>query len=182
MKWPTAAVVGTMVVAGSCGAREPVTTRNPKEATMTFEISSPAFDDGGTIPVRYTADGADVSPPLLVAGVPERAASLALIMDDPDAPMGTWVHWVLWNIPPDVADIPEASVPEGAEEGGNSWGNVEYGGPAPPSGTHRYVFKLYALGTTLDLPAGTDKAGVLGAMQGRVVAEAQLVGTYSRER
>ncbi|NOZ93447.1 MAG: YbhB/YbcL family Raf kinase inhibitor-like protein [Acidobacteria bacterium] len=154
-----------------------------KEAAVTsFRISSPAFGEGQPIPADYTADGSDVNPPLEIRGVPAGARSLALIMDDPDAPRGTWVHWVVWNIPADTAMIPADSVPVGAVQGRNSWGRTAYGGPAPPSGTHRYFFKLYALDTTLDLPPSTDKAGLLAAMKGHVLGEAQLMGTYSRKR
>ncbi len=147
---------------------------------MTFAIASPAFDNGQPIPPRFTADGADISPPLVISGVPEGARSLALIMDDPDAPMGTWVHWVVWNIPPETRRIEEGNLPPGAVEGRNSWGRNAYGGPAPPSGTHRYVFKLYALDGRLDLPDETDKAALLRAMEGHILAQAQLMGTYSR--
>jgi len=154
-----------------------------KEATVVpFQISSPAFDEGQPIPAEFTADGRDVNPPLKIRGVPEGARSLALIVDDPDAPMGTWVHWVMWNVPPDTAMIPADSVPVGAVQGRNSWGRTSYGGPAPPSGTHRYFFKLYALDTTFDLPSSTDKAGLLSAMKGHVLGETQTMGTYSRKR
>ena len=152
------------------------------EGTMTMTVRSPAFEDGETIPAKYTADGADVSPPLEIRGVPEGTRSLALIVDDPDAPMGTWVHWVAWNLPPDTAEIPEDGLPPGAVEGSNSWRRRGYGGPAPPSGTHRYFFKVYALDTTLDLPPSADKAALLRAMEGHVLAEAVTMGRYSRRR
>ncbi len=147
---------------------------------MTMTVESPAFSEGRAIPARYTADGADISPPLVIQGVPEGTQSLALIMDDPDAPMGTWVHWVAWNLPAGTREIPEGSLPDGAAEGRNSWGRTGYGGPAPPSGTHRYYFKIYALDTKLDLPPATDKARLLSAMKGHVLAEAVLMGRYSR--
>ncbi len=147
-----------------------------------FRISSPAFGEGQPIPADYTADGSDVNPPLEIRGVPAGTKSMALIMDDPDAPRGTWVHWVVWNIPADTAMIPADSVPVGAVQGRNSWGRTAYGGPAPPSGTHRYFFKLYALDTRLDLPPSTDKTGLLAAMKGHVLGEAQTMGTYSRKR
>lgn len=150
------------------------------EAAVKLTLTSPAFEDGQPIPPRFTADGADVSPPLEVSGIPEGTASLALIMDDPDAPMGTWVHWVVWNIPSGTRRIEEGRLPAGAVQGRNSWGRNAYGGPAPPSGTHRYFFKLYALDCELDLSPGADKAALLAAMEGHVLAQAELMGTYSR--
>jgi Raf kinase inhibitor-like YbhB/YbcL family protein len=143
-------------------------------------ISSPAFANGQPIPERHTADGEDTSPELAISGTPEGTVSFALIMDDPDAPRGTWVHWVVWSIPSTAASLPEGGLPAGAVEGRNSWGRSGYRGPAPPSGTHRYFFKLYALDSDLDLPATTDKNGLLHAMEGRVLARAQVMGTYSR--
>jgi len=147
---------------------------------MTLSISSPAFENGRPIPPRFTADGIDVSPELRIDGLPEGTASLALIMDDPDAPMGTWVHWVVWNIPAGVAVIEEGSEPVGSVGGRNSWGRTGYGGPAPPSGTHRYFFKLYALDTTLELSPTADKATLEQAMEGHIGATAELMGTYTR--
>ena len=147
---------------------------------MTLSISSPAFEHGRPIPPHFTADGDDVSPELAITGVPDGAASLALIMDDPDAPMGTWVHWVVWNIPTETAVIEEGSEPGGSTGGRNSWGRAGYGGPAPPSGTPRYFFKLFALDTVLDLPSTADKAALERAMEGHVVSAAELLGTYSR--
>ena len=147
---------------------------------MTLSISSQAFEHRQPIPAHFTADGADVSPELTIIGVPDGAVTLALIMDDPDAPMGTWVHWVVWNIPADTAAIEEGSEPGGSTGGRNSWGRTGYGGPAPPSGTHRYFFKLFALDNVLDLPPTADKAALEGAMEGHVLATAELMGTYSR--
>ncbi len=165
------------------GSMDPAT--DPGEVVMSsFVLTSPAFSEGKPIPPRFTADGPDLSPELRIQGAPEGTVSFALIMDDPDAPMGTWVHWVVWNIPGDTAVIPEGGPPGGAVEGTNSWGRTGWGGPSPPRGTgvHRYVFKLYALDTTLDLPASTDKAGLLKAMEGHVLGEARLMGTYTRDR
>lgn len=151
-----------------------------QEAGMnTFSLSSPAFTDGAAIPPRYSGDGEDVSPPLHIADPPPDTRSLALIMDDPDAPGGTWVHWVVWNIPPDTGVIEEGALPPGAQEGINSWGREGYGGPAPPSGTHRYFFKLYALDTVLNFTGPVDKQALLEAMEGHVLAKAQLMGRYS---
>jgi hypothetical protein len=143
-------------------------------------ISSPAFADGKPIPPRFTADGANLSPELAIANPPPGTACYALIVDDPDAPMGTWVHWVAWNIPAGATTIPEGKLPAGSVDGRNSWGRTGYGGPSPPSGTHHYHFKLYALDRTLELPRTTDKAALIDAMEGRVLARAQLIGTYRR--
>jgi len=152
---------------------------------MALEISSQAFLEGEMIPTRYTCDGPDVSPELSWSGVPEAAKSLALICDDPDAPMGTWVHWVLFNIPPSAngltAEIPsDASLANGARHGTNDFRRLGYGGPCPPGGTHRYFFKLYALDAEFNLESGITKAELLEAMQGHILAEGQLMGTYQR--
>ena len=152
---------------------------------MALVISSSAFSEGQAIPIRYTCDGPDVSPDLAWSGVPDGAASLALICDDPDAPMGTWVHWVLFNIPADAdglpAEIPaDAALESGARHGTNDFRRLGYGGPCPPGGTHRYFFKLYALDTMLELDSGITKAQLLEAMKGHILAESQLMGTYSR--
>ena len=150
-----------------------------------IKISSAAFEDGGKIPVRYTCDGNNVSPPLRWSGVPNGTKSLALICDDPDAPMGTWVHWVLFNIPVEVTELPE-SVPcrptllNGAVHGINDFGNYGYGGPCPPKGTHRYYFKIYALDTRVNLKAGATKAQLLHAIEGHILAKGELVGKYTR--
>ena len=152
---------------------------------MTLVITSSAFSEGQAIPKRYTCDGPDVSPDLAWSGVPDGAASLALICDDPDAPMGTWVHWVLFNIPADAdglpAEIPaDAALESGARHGTNDFRRLGYGGPCPPGGTHRYFFKLYALDTMLELDSGITKAQLLEAMEGHILAAGQLMGTYSR--
>ena len=152
---------------------------------MTLEITSSAFSEGEMIPTGYTCDGPDVSPDLAWTGVPETTQSLALICDDPDAPMGTWVHWVLFNIPPGARGLPgeispDAALENGARHGTNDFGRLGYGGPCPPGGTHRYFFKLYALDTELDLASGITKAQLIEAMEGHILAEAQLMGTYNR--
>lgn len=147
-----------------------------------LSITSSAFENTGTIPTEYTADGRNVNPPLSFSGVPADAKSLVLIMDDPDAPVGVWDHWIVWNIPPDIQAIAAGSVPAGAVQGANGWGRSDYGGPSPPSGTHRYFFKLYALDAVLDLKAGAKKAGVEQAMEGHILTKAELVGVYSRGR
>jgi Raf kinase inhibitor-like YbhB/YbcL family protein len=146
-----------------------------------LSIASPAFSHQGMIPAKHTCDGADVNPPLSIGNVPEKSKSLALIVDDPDAPMGTWVHWVVWNIGPGTKGIPENSVPQGALQGTNDFRKQGYGGPCPPSGTHRYFFKLYALDASLPLKAGATKAQLEQAMKGHVLAQAELVGLYRRK-
>ena len=150
-----------------------------QEKEVSMEITSDAFEDGGQIPSKYTCDGEDISPPLTISDVPESAACLALVMDDPDAPMGTFDHWLVWNIPADTEEIAEGEQPEGVP-GRNNFGNLEYGGPCPPSGTHTYRFKLYALDTRLDLDQGASKEDLEAAMEGHIVADTMLRGDYSR--
>jgi len=152
-----------------------------------MEIKSSVFDEGGMIPKRYTCDDADISPPLSWTGAPEGTKSFALISDDPDAPVGTWVHWVIFNMPANVSELPEMvppskSLPDGTKQGTNDFRKIGYGGPCPPGGTHRYYFKLYALDTELNLDAGATKADLTGAMQGHILAECHLMGRYSRQR
>lgn len=145
-----------------------------------LKITSEAFTDKGTIPAKYTCDGQDVSPPLAFDAVPAGTRSLALIVDDPDAPVGTWVHWVLWNIPPETRAVGENSVPAGALQGKNDWKRNSYGGPCPPSGSHRYFFRLYALDATLELGPSTTKADLERAMAGHILARGELMGSYRR--
>lgn len=152
---------------------------------MQIAITSNAFDEGGLIPSKYTCDGVDVSPPLRWDGIPEGAASIALICDDPDAPMGTWVHWVLFNLPARAKELAEnittdETLTDGTRQGINDFGKIGYGGPCPPSGTHRYFFKIYALDTQLDLATGADKSQLLEAMEGHILAQGQLMGKYKR--
>jgi Raf kinase inhibitor-like YbhB/YbcL family protein len=152
---------------------------------MAITITSSAFTEGAMIPKKHTCDADDISPDLKWSGVPQGAKSLALICDDPDAPVGTWVHWVLFNIPPDItalqAGIPaDATLKNGARHGKNDFRKLGYGGPCPPGGTHRYYFKLYALDTVLTLESGSTKAQLLAAMKGHILAEGQLMGTYKR--
>ena len=152
---------------------------------MAIEVTSTAFSEGEMIPARFTCDGQDISPPLAWSGVPDTAQSLALICDDPDAPVGTWDHWVLFNLPADAAGLPEAvpaepTLASGAVNGKNSWGRLGYGGPCPPGGTHRYFFYLYALDTRLSLESGATKAQLRQAMEGHILAEGQLMGRYQR--
>ena len=148
---------------------------------MVFELTSSAFKHQAAIPQKYTCDGQDISPPLGWSNVPAGVQSFALIVDDPDAPVGVWDHWLLFNLPAETQALPEqAAVPAGSQPGKNSWGKLNYGGPCPPGGTHRYFFKLYALDTTLSLKAGATKKQLLQAMQGHILAQAELIGTYSR--
>ncbi|MBM3696195.1 MAG: YbhB/YbcL family Raf kinase inhibitor-like protein [Actinobacteria bacterium] len=142
-----------------------------------MRLTSPAFGEDEAIPERFTCDGADLSPPLSIEGIPDGTACLALIMDDPDAPVGTWDHWVAYDIPAAPA-IPEGVKALGTA-GRNSWRRTGYGGPCPPFGEHRYFFRVYALDGPLGLKPGASKQQVLEAMPGRVLAEASLIGRYS---
>ena len=158
-----------------------------EDTTMTMQITSPAFADGQPVPAEYTCDGEDISPPLKWEGVPQSAKSLALICDDPDAPMGTWVHWVLYGLPLTVTELAEGvpttdALSNGARQGINDFSRVGYGGPCPPAGgPHRYFFKLYALDTELSLKHRATKQDLVRAMKGHVLAQGQLVGTYRRK-
>ena len=152
---------------------------------MPFELTSSAFAPGEPIPRKYTCDGEDISPPLRWGDPPQDTQSFALIADDPDAPMGTFVHWVLYNLLAEARALLEAvptdaELPDGSRHGQNSWQRLGYGGPCPPSGTHRYFFKLYALDTVLDLAAGASKEQLLQAMEGHILAQAELMGVYTR--
>lgn len=152
---------------------------------VTMELTSTAFNPGELIPGRYTCDGEGLSPPLAWSGVPDSARALVLIVDDPDAPMGTWVHWVVCNLPPDSTGLPEGVTSGqlttwGAAQGRNSWGRNDWGGPCPPSGTHRYYFKLYALDAVLGLGPGATKQEVLTAAKGHVLVQCELLGRYRR--
>jgi hypothetical protein len=152
---------------------------------MKITVTSSAFKEGGMIPSKYTCDGDEISPPLDWSDVPAATKSLALISDDPDAPMGTWVHWVVFNMPPETKDLPENIPPEkelknGAIQGINSSHRTGYGGPCPPSGVHRYFFKVYALDVKLSLGPGAAKKDLEKAMSGHVLGEGQLMGRYKR--
>lgn len=150
------------------------------EAPMNIQISSTAFANSEMIPAKYTCDAEDVSPQLSWSNVPEETRSLVLIMDDPDAPIGTWVHWVLYELPPDLLELAEGVQGVGIA-GNNSWRKSVYGGPCPPPGDpHRYFFKLYALDTKLNLKPGATKAKVERAMQGHIMTQGQLMGQYGR--
>jgi Raf kinase inhibitor-like YbhB/YbcL family protein len=170
----------TLAVAACSGGSAPrpehTATEAPGEGGM--ELTSPAFEYGESIPELYGCDGTDISPPLEIAGLPAGTAVLALIVDDPDAPAGTWDHWIAFDIEP-TESIPE-SVGELGTAGSNSWSRTGYGGPCPPSGTHRYFFTVYALDAKLGLATGAAKTDVLGAIEGHVLAEATLMGRYRR--
>ncbi|MBR9705838.1 YbhB/YbcL family Raf kinase inhibitor-like protein [Candidatus Pacearchaeota archaeon] len=143
-----------------------------------MEITCPDFENNEKIPIRFTGDGEDINPSLLFEDIPEDTKSLVLIMDDPDAPVGTWDHWLLFNLSIEAIEIKENSIPESAVVGRNSWGRTSYGGPNPPSGSHRYFFKLYAIDTMLDLSEGATKQELKSAIEGHVIAKAELVGLY----
>lgn len=156
---------------------------------MTLKVTSPVFMDGKPIPSRYSCEDVNISPPLNWGesdlDVPSEG-SITIICDDPDAPRGTWIHWVIFNLPPETSSLPEMVMPReelenGALHGANSWGNIGYSGPCPSKGTHHYHFKIYVLDTKLDLPPGTSKEEVLKAMNGHILDEGQIMGTYTRK-
>jgi Raf kinase inhibitor-like YbhB/YbcL family protein len=173
-----AALAGALaVLAAGCGGQGP--RAETPEAPMTITVSSTAFTDGGDIPRRHTCDGDDVSPPLRFAGVPSQAQELALLVEDPDAPGGTFVHWVAWGIDPSAAALAEGESPAGT--GTNGFRRRGYGGPCPPKGApHRYVFTVFALSGRLDLPPGASADDLRRAVMEAVIAEGRLVGRYAR--
>ena len=163
----------------------PTEEQLPVEEKQDFRLMSPAFLQEDPIPANYSCDGENISPRLTWTNPPDVTMSFALIMDDPDAPVGTWVHWVLFNLPAETRSLPEAVGPDptltnGAVHGSNSWESIGYGGPCPPGGEHRYFFKLYALDRVLALEVGATKEQVLEAMQDHILAQTELMGTYSR--
>lgn len=180
----TATSVPTEATAPTATSVEPTATSEPTAMLLPFAITSDAFVHEAAIPVKYTCDGDNISPPLAWTAPLEGTQSFALIADDPDAPGGTWVHWVVYNLPADMRGLPEAVAGDGDLPGGvhgkNSWPRAEYGGPCPPNGTHRYFFTLYAVDTSLALEPGASKADVLAALQGHILAETTLMGTYKR--
>lgn len=159
-------------------AQKPV-LQEVKEEVGDMKIESPDFKEGEQIPKDFTCDGENISPGLVFKDVPGKAKSLALVMDDPDAPRGTFVHWLVWNIPPDVKGISKGEKVKYAQ-GKADFGRTGYGGPCPPSGAHRYFFKLYALDKMLDLKEGAGKTDLEKAMSGHIISEAKLMGTYQR--
>ena len=190
--YPKLCRLGTLVLSLliAIGLSSPVLAQYPQEINGLI-LSSPAFPHGGEIPSKYTCDGGDLAPPLVWTGVPEQTRSLALIVDDPDAPdptapKMTWVHWVLYNIPPSGDGLPEGvtsrDLPPGTAEGLNDWKRTGYGGPCPPIGRHRYFHKLYALDAALAVMDKPTKATLEAAMKGHILEKAELVGTYQRSR
>ena len=168
-----------------CASKKESESEGKVEGVMELPVTSSAFGEGEMIPAKYTADGANVSPPLAWNSIPEGTKSIALICDDPDAPMGTWIHWVMYNLPGDLTGLPEnvpsgENPPTGGKHGITDFGTYGYGGPAPPSGTHRYFFKIYARDSELALKGRVTKKDLLKAMEGHVLAQGQLMGKYSR--
>jgi Raf kinase inhibitor-like YbhB/YbcL family protein len=155
-------------------------TNSPTPATM--KITSPVFENNSPIPPQYTCDGDNINPPLLFSDIPTYTQSLVLIIDDPDAPKGNWVHWLVWNIDPKTTQIETGTAPKESVQGKNNFGTNSYGGPCPPSGTHRYQFKLYALDNRLQLDRDNDKSQILKSIDNHILSEAMLTGLYSRER
>ena len=176
-----------------CGNSKPGSGQKPGESqpsietsedNMKFVLTSSAFKEGESIPGKYTCDGEDISPPLSWTSAPAGTKCFALVVDDPDAPGGTWVHWVVFDIPPGVSSLrenvlPNDELPDGTLQGKNDFRKIGYGGPCPPGGTHRYFFKLYALDEVLPLKAGITKADLVKAMDGHIMAQTQLMGRYS---
>lgn len=153
---------------------------------MEIQLTSSAFDQGKPIPEEYTCDGRNISPPLQWSNVPEGAQSLAMIVHDPDAPRGTFIHWIIYNIPPNITEFTEnvdkeRVLPSGARQGLNDADKIGYTGPCPPSGTHRYFFRIYALDSTLDLEPGANMKQIEDAMRGKIIATGELMGTYKRQ-
>lgn len=143
-----------------------------------INVTSPVFKEGEEIPSKYTCDGDNINPPIIFNNLPENSVSVAIIMEDPDAPKGTFDHWLVWNISANINEITEDFIP--GIEGKNSFGEYRYGGPCPPNGTHRYFFYVYALDITLDLPMETNKQELIKAMEGHVLAEGHLMGRYTK--
>jgi len=179
-------VIATLLYAAPCRA-EPLEQGKPKEGPPGITLTSPEFSDGGAIPKERTCDGGDTSPAIAWSAPPEKTKTIALICDDPDAPRGTWVHWVVFNLPADTRSLPAGIPPQekidspGGNQGLNDFGKIGYRGPCPPGGTHRYNFRLYALDSDLSLHYGATKDQLLKAMEGHILTYGQLVGRYSHE-
>jgi len=169
-----------------CGGKEPAPVGGKGGQGMAkIEVTSTAFEPGAPIPKRYSRYGADVTPPLAWSGVPEGTKEIVLICDDPDAPVGTWVHWVFYGMPPGCTGLGEGFprdkvLEDGSMQGKNSWGEIGYGGPQPPSGTHRYFFRVYAADAPTGLKPGATKGEVLKALEGHVIGKGELMGTYAK--
>lgn len=194
MRWKICLWCCVLVLCGACRRGQPQRPEGDSNAAsgetngaerMTIKLTSSTFQEGGLIPAEYTCNGRNGSPPLAWTDVPAGTKSLALVVDDPDAPRGTWVHWVVYDLPPATKEL-AASVPTqdtlvgGGRQGKNDFGQVGYGNPCPPSGTHRYYCKLYALNATLNLPAGATKQELLKAMYGHILDEGQLMGRFGK--
>jgi Raf kinase inhibitor-like YbhB/YbcL family protein len=173
-----AAVLLALIFVGPIGKTEGQSTK--KKESM--KIASSAFQEGGNIPSKFTCDGQDINPALRFEDVPPEAKSLLLIVDDPDAPSGLFRHWLVWNIDPGTREISEHGAPANAEQGTNDFPKRGYGGPCPPSGTHRYFFKIFALDRKLNLPAGAKRNALEKEMNGHVLAQGQLMGRYARKK
>lgn len=169
-------IVGTSAIAAATIALTSLAAGGAK-----MKITSSAFQPGGNIPSKFTCDGSDTSPPLKIQGVPPATKSLVLIVDDPDAPSGLFTHWLVWNISPQESTIAEGITPKGVQ-GTNDFGKSGYGGPCPPSGTHRYFFKIFALDRELDLADGAKRKDLDAKMSGHVIAQGELMGRYSRQK
>jgi Raf kinase inhibitor-like YbhB/YbcL family protein len=152
-----------------------------QEIKINMKLTSPAFENNSLIPAKYTCDGENVSPPLKISDVPEGTISLALVVDDPDAPAGDWTHWVVWNIDPNLSEIVEGKSPNGAVIGANDFGKREWEGPCPPSGTHHYQFRLYALDTKLDISPEDTKNSFSKSLEGHILQETKLIGLYKKQ-
>jgi Raf kinase inhibitor-like YbhB/YbcL family protein len=182
------AIFCMVVLLSACDGMQPSVDQPTQlpQGDVTMKLTSSAFTEGAMIPSKYTCDGQDISPPLTWTDTPAGTKTLALICDDPDAPAGTWVHWVLFNLPEGAKGLPEGvpadkSLKAGGIQGTTSFRRIGYGGPCPPSGTHRYFFKLYALDNSLALSNNATAKDVTAAMKGHILAEAQLMGRYKRK-
>ncbi len=174
-----------MIIFSGCSQQKNINKQpnyqESKKEKISMKLQSPAFENNKSIPPKYTCDGDDISPPLLISEVPKEAKSLVLIVDDPDAPGGDWVHWVIWNIPPATQKIEEDSTPQGSSEGLTDFRHPGWGGPCPPSGEHRYRFKLYALDSELKQDYSYGKKQIQKNMEGHILDYAELVGLYQRQ-
>jgi Raf kinase inhibitor-like YbhB/YbcL family protein len=187
MKGIVVVLLAAVVLIVACQAKDKPDAPPKGGKTMALTINSPAFIEGGMIPKKFTCDDSDISPTLEIKGVPEGTKSLALIADDPDAPVGIWVHWVLYNLPPDTKILDEAMpkdsvLKNGARQGVTDFGRPGYGGPCPPGGTHRYFFKVYALDTMLTVAGKATKKDLESAMKGHILTEGRLMGKYARQK
>ena len=164
------------IILSGCNLNHPIININ----NINMQLTSPAFTNNSNLPAKYTCDGQGINPPLMIAEVPANALSLALVSDDPDAPMGTYVHWVVWNINPKITEVKEGIVPSGANLGKTSSGTTGYVSPCPPSGTHRYYFKVYALDIKLELTPNAGKDNLERAIQGHILDSAEIIGLYQK--